>query len=82
MTILTRRTCVRTVRPLLAATLGACFWCSGCGTRRAESGGTTILSVWHVWGGTVAEGFQKLVAAFEKEHPKIRVNLVFAANDL
>lgn len=38
--------------------------------------------MWHVWGGTTAEGFRNLVAAFQQTHPDVRVNAVFAANDL
>ena len=41
-----------------------------------------MVRVWHVWGGTMAEGFTKLCDAFAKEHPEIELRPVFASNDL
>jgi multiple sugar transport system substrate-binding protein len=56
---------------------------SGCGRHSGPTpGGKTRIRVWHVWGGTMAEGFRNVAAAFEASHPDIDVDLVFAANDL
>jgi len=68
----------------LALVLGVgCGLLVGCGSRReAERAGKTVVRVWHVWGGTMAEGFRNVTAAFEASHPDIDIELVFAANDL
>ncbi|MGQ9729770.1 MAG: extracellular solute-binding protein, partial [Candidatus Zipacnadales bacterium] len=57
--------------------------CVGCANRR-ELGrdGKTVVRVWHVWGGTMAEGFRNVTASFEASHSDIDIELVFAANDL
>lgn len=41
-----------------------------------------VLRVWHVWGGTMAEGFTRAVEAYQATHPQVKIELVFAANDL
>jgi multiple sugar transport system substrate-binding protein len=56
---------------------------TGCGNRGAATkDGKPIVRVWHVWGGTMAEGFRNIAAAFRASHPDIELELVFAANDL
>ncbi|NOY82704.1 MAG: ABC transporter substrate-binding protein [Kiritimatiellaeota bacterium] len=55
----------------------------GCssGRKRADSG-KPLVRVWHVWGGTMAEGFRKVCDAFRADHPDVDLRTVFAANDL
>ncbi len=66
---------------ILLVALLAAF--AGCVPRRpASQGGKTVVRVWHVWGGTMAEGFRNLVAAFQASHPEIDLQPVFASNDL
>jgi multiple sugar transport system substrate-binding protein len=67
---------------LLVATLALVACAASCAWRRDGADGKTVLRVWHVWGGTMAEGFTKTVDAFRDSHPDIDVRLVFAANDL
>ena len=57
---------------------------AGCrrGGSSASATGKTVVTVWHVWGGTMAEPLRNIVAAFEAGHPDIEINLVFARNDL
>ena len=56
---------------------------AGCSRREdTNADGKRTIRVWHVWGGTMAEGFRNVTAAFEASHPDIDVELVFAANDL
>lgn len=40
------------------------------------------IVIWHTWGGTQKELFEKVVKEFEKTHPNIKVKVVFAPNDL
>jgi len=55
----------------------------GCQRRGASAGpDRPVLRVWHVWGGTMAEGFTKAVEAYQASHPQVRIEPVFAANDL
>ena len=57
---------------------------TGCGRREdigAKAGPVTI-SVWHPWGGTQKEKFERVVKLFEQSHPGIRVRVVFTPNDL
>lgn len=54
----------------------------GCSREPASPSGRTVVRVWHVWGGTMAEGFTKLCDAFSQAHPEIELRPVFASNDL
>ncbi len=75
--------------PRRGRTAGLCFsillsfGLAGCAPA-PETGrdGKPLVRVWHVWGGTMAEGFAKICNAFRKSHPGIDLRTVFAANDL
>ncbi len=54
----------------------------GCAREATQVSGRKVVRVWHVWGGTMAEGFTKLCDAFSKSHPDIDLRPVFASNDL
>ncbi|MBI3920301.1 MAG: ABC transporter substrate-binding protein [Armatimonadetes bacterium] len=54
----------------------------GCTHEQTKVHGKKLVRVWHVWGGTMAEGFNKVCDAFRKTHPDIDLRPVFAANDL
>lgn len=62
----------------LLVTLGL----SGCAPEATEVNGKKLVRVWHVWGGTMAEGFVRICEAFRRQHPEIELRPVFAANDL
>ena len=49
---------------------------------RQKQGGRVTISVWHVWGGTLNEGLERLKADFERAHPDIELNMVFTSNNL
>lgn len=72
------------MRALQAVALAAAITCllAGCTRTAPEASGRKIVRVWHVWGGTMAEGFKKLCDRFQAEHPEIDLRPVFAANDL
>jgi len=44
--------------------------------------GRVWLSVWHPWGGTQGPAFQKIIEAFERMHPGVKVRAVYTPNDL
>ena len=48
--------------------------------RRAP--GKNELTVWHAWSGVQGPRFVKVVRAFEKAHPGVRVRAVFTQNNL
>ncbi|MBO7392692.1 MAG: hypothetical protein J6U98_00655, partial [Abditibacteriota bacterium] len=69
----------RLLLPILAAAL-----ICGCGGIKAEpekTDGATEITVWHPWGGTDKEKFDKLVAYYNRSQDKIRVKAVFVPND-
>ncbi|MBQ7526093.1 MAG: extracellular solute-binding protein [Abditibacteriota bacterium] len=63
---------------ILAAVLIA-----GCGAKKEEAkkDGVTEITVWHPWGGTEKELFDKVVAEYNRTHKNIRVHAVFVPND-
>ncbi|MBC7288792.1 MAG: ABC transporter substrate-binding protein, partial [Armatimonadetes bacterium] len=74
----------RHARPSLALLLAG-LWLGlapGCSRHVADVNGKKIVRVWHVWGGTMAEGFQHICEAYQRQHPEIILRPVFAANDL
>ena len=52
---------------------------AGCGSpnRAADT-----LIVWHPWGGTMRDRFDRTLRAFEESHPGVKVRGVFTSNDL
>ncbi len=54
----------------------------GCAREVTEVGGRKVVRVWHVWGGTMAEGFTRICDEYQRQHPEILLKPVFAANDL
>ncbi|MGV3724332.1 MAG: ABC transporter substrate-binding protein [Actinomycetota bacterium] len=57
----------------------------GCSQRRSgvlTEGGKRVLTVWHPWGGVMAPRFKRIVEAFEKAHPDIKLSTVFTQNNL
>ncbi len=69
---------------LTAAAVLACLLVAGCGGKKAEKTprGQVRIDVWHPWGGTQAEAFQKIADEFNRTHPSIRVRLLYTPNDL
>jgi multiple sugar transport system substrate-binding protein len=68
--------------PLLALlTLLLLPGCSGQESDRDEQG-RVIISVWHPWTGAAAPKIERVLAAFEKAHPRIKLRVVFTPNDL
>jgi multiple sugar transport system substrate-binding protein len=55
---------------------------AGCAREATEVGGRKVVRVWHVWGGTMAEGFTRICDTYQRAHPEIILKPVFAANDL
>lgn len=55
---------------------------TGCIRRGRSSGAVREITVWHAWGGVMAPRFAKVQAAFEQEHPNIRLRPVFTQNNL
>ncbi len=58
---------------------------AGCGTSERDSraaGGVVNISIWHPWGGSQKEKFEKVVEAFNKAHPNIHCKALFTPNDL
>lgn len=69
----------------IAGLLGAALCAAAAGCRRPapESDGSAVtISVWHPWGGTMGDPWERIVKAFEAAHPRIRVRHVFTQNDL
>jgi len=68
---------------LLIAAFAAAFLSGGCFRDEAVTAdGRPLVRVWHVWGGTMAEGFRKICEEYRRLHPEIELRAVFAANDL
>lgn len=57
---------------------------SGCNTQESDrdSDGNLILSVWHPWGGAMTPRIEKVLAAYEKAHPGVKLRVVFTPNNL
>ncbi len=72
---------MRKAAMLLAAVL-AVILPAGCVREAGETNGKKIVRVWHVWGGTMAEGFTTICDTYQRLHPEIELRPVFAANDL
>lgn len=73
-----RRLILQRLAPCLLLLLGA----GGCVREATAVNGKKVVRVWHVWGGTMAEGFTRVCEAFRRTHPDIDLRPVFAANDL
>ncbi len=57
---------------------------TGC-SHRSESrtpDGRTLISVWHPWGGAMTPRIEKVMAAYEKLNPDIKLRVLFTPNDL
>ena len=72
---------MRAFAVIASAALAACLLV-GCGRQAPQASGRKVVRVWHVWGGTMAEGFKKICDAFQAAHPEIDLRPVFASNDL
>lgn len=66
----------------LVASLALAALLTGCARQVTEVGDKKVLRVWHVWGGTMAEGFTSICNAYQAQHPEVQLRPVFAANDL
>src|SRR5437867_3679019 len=57
----------------------------GCEKPREQAGreaGITTIEVWYPFGSDQVPYLKEIVNDFESEHPKIRVNMSFASNNL
>src|SRR5205807_2507906 len=54
----------------------------GCRRGGQETGGPQVITVCHPWAATMAPRFARILAAFERAHPGIRVRAVFTPNNL
>jgi len=73
------------VRRSTAVVLAIIVLLAGCGTSRRDSRsprGVTVISIWHPWGGVQKERFDRVVAAFNRAHPDVKVRSLFTPNDL
>src|SRR5688500_14317218 len=61
-----------------AAALGPLAGCS----RSLRGFDRNTLTVWHSWGGVMGPRIQKVLAAYRRTHPNIRIRDVFSRNDL
>lgn len=55
--------------------------CSRNGADIADQG-RTVVSVWHPWGGAMTPRIEKIMAAYERSHPKVKLRILFTSNDL
>jgi ABC-type glycerol-3-phosphate transport system substrate-binding protein len=55
--------------------------CLGC-ERQQVAGGRKTIECWYPWGSEDAAALREIVDEFERTHPRIRVKLSFAANNL
>jgi len=63
--------------------LALCLPLVGCGSRRNDSsGGVTVISVWHPWGGTQKEKFEEVIRLYNKTHKNLQVQALYTPNDL
>ncbi len=72
-------------RYIILATIFLCVFLSGCADNSETSGdrdGVVVISVWHPWGGTQKEKFERVVAEFNRTHETIEVKSLFTPNDL
>lgn len=51
----------------------------GCGREKPDP---NVVTVWHPWGGPQGIAFRRMIDAFEKAHPGVKVRPLFAPNDL
>lgn len=75
------------MRRILTILLLAVLLASGCGESREGAGkgargGVVTVSIWHPWGGTQKEKFDRVVAEFNRTHNRIQVKSLFTPNDL
>jgi multiple sugar transport system substrate-binding protein len=71
---------MRVTAILLAAALALSLFI-GCDSEK-PSDGTTTVEVWYPFGSDQAKALKDLVAEFERAHPKIRIHLSYASNNL
>jgi multiple sugar transport system substrate-binding protein len=74
-------------RSLLSAAAGGAgaLALAGCDPRASATStrsGQRVLRVWHSWLGVMAPRFKRILAAFEKSHPDIKLQPVFTPNNL
>ncbi len=75
------------MRRILSIVLLVLLVAVGCGDRRGGAGdgprgGVVTVSIWHPWGGTQKEKFDRVVAEFNRTHKRIQVKSLFTPNDL
>lgn len=74
------------MRKISAVLITLCLLIGGCSNNQRitsrQGKSVTVISVWHPWGGTQKELFDKIVAEFNKTHKDFQVRSVFTPNDL
>ncbi len=71
---------LRTLRVLVACALIA-LGLGACGTGSGGSGSGKSISIWEGWTGAEQKEFLRLVAAYEKANPGVKVNWLYVNND-
>jgi multiple sugar transport system substrate-binding protein len=74
-----------TRRALLAGGAGVLAGlATGCRPRPGATSarGQRVLTVWHPWSGVLGPRFEKLAAEYERQHPGVKLRLVYTQNDL
>jgi multiple sugar transport system substrate-binding protein len=77
--------CGRGVAAVLLS-LGAMLGGGGCGDGGGSVGAAkderVVVELWHPWGTDQKRAIETVVREFERQHPKIRVKLAYASNNL
>ena len=71
---------LRTLRVLVTCALIA-VGLGACGTGSGGSGSGKSISIWEGWTGAEQKEFLRLVAAYEKANPGVKVNWLYVNND-
>ena len=66
-------------KSLLFLLLAAAVLTAGCG--KVKESKVTEIVVWHSWGGTQKELFDKVIAEYNRTHPDVHVRSVYSPND-
>lgn len=75
------------MRRLVVLILPIVLSAAGCGVNNSTRDAfhrddVVTVSIWHPWGGTQKEKFDRVVQEFNRTHPLIRVKPLFTPNDL
>jgi len=71
----------RSTIALVCVVMAAAWPQTGCADKPTTDGVKTI-ECWYPWGSEDAKALREIVAEFERTHPRIRVKLSYAANNL